>query len=100
VTEEREAKNFWFLRQMRLLPLCGAQFLHWDQRMTTEARVQEFKKRGFKISIYTVNDRDRADELFDWGVDSIISDRLLEERSAPREENSDGVLHGASEELR
>jgi glycerophosphoryl diester phosphodiesterase len=100
VTEEREAKNFWFLRQMRLLPVCGAQFLHWDQRMTTEARVQEFKKRGFKISVYTVNERERADELFGWGVDSLISDRLLEERSA-REESSEGPSEGAaSEELR
>lgn len=78
VTEEHEKKNFWFLRQMSLLPLCEAQFLHWDQRMTTKKRVEQFSELGYQIAVYTVNDRERADELLGWGVGSIISDRLLE----------------------
>ncbi len=77
VSEEADPKNYWFLKQMTLLPLCGAHFLHWDQKMTTEERVRKFIDLGFKIAVYTVNDQVRAKELFAWGVHSIISDRLL-----------------------
>jgi glycerophosphoryl diester phosphodiesterase len=78
VSEENQAKNYWFLRQMSLLPLCEARFLHWDQQMTTSDRVQKFLGLGYKIAVYTVNDRDRAEMLFDWGVESVISDRLFD----------------------
>lgn len=77
VSEENEAKNYWFLKQMSLLPLCDAQFLHWDQRMTTPERVKKFMDIGYQIACYTVNDASRAKELLSWGVHSIISDRLL-----------------------
>jgi glycerophosphoryl diester phosphodiesterase len=77
VSGEMEAKNYWFMRQMSLLPLCEAQFLHWDQRMTTAERVNQFLNLGYKIAVYTVNEMKRAEELFDWGVESIISDRLV-----------------------
>lgn len=77
VSEEDESKNYWFLKQMSLLPLCDAQFLHWDQKMTTPERVKKFMDIGYQIACYTVNDAARAKEILSWGVHSIISDRLL-----------------------
>jgi len=77
VSEEDEEKNYWFLKQMSLLPLCEAQFLHWDQEMTTQDRVTKFIDLGYQIACYTVNDEIRARDLFSWGVHSIISDSLL-----------------------
>lgn len=78
VTQAREEKNYWFLKQMSLLPLCDAQFLHWDQQMVTRARVRKFLKHGYQIAVYTVNDPAQAKKFFSWGVGSIISDILFE----------------------
>jgi len=77
VSQDEEAKNYWFLKQMSLLPLCDAQFLHWDQKTGTQERIHRFLNHGYQIAVYTVNDPERAKELFSWGVGSIISDRLL-----------------------
>lgn len=77
VSEDDEPKNYWFLKQMSLLPLCDAQFLHWDQKMTSQERVEKFLNLGYQIAVYTVNDVERAKEFFNMGVHSIISDKLL-----------------------
>lgn len=77
VSEDNEPKNYWFLKQMSLLPLCDARFLHWDQKMTSLERVEKFMNEGYQIAAYTVNDVERARELLSWGVHSIISDKLL-----------------------
>jgi glycerophosphoryl diester phosphodiesterase len=77
VSEDDEPKNYWFLKQMSLLPLCNARFLHWDQKMTTQERVDKFMGAGFQIGVYTVNDAEEARKFFSWGVHSIISDKLL-----------------------
>lgn len=77
VSEDENPKNYWFLKQMTMLPLCEARFLHWDQKMTTQERVRKFTEIGYEIAVYTVNDKARAKELFSWGVHSIISDSLL-----------------------
>lgn len=77
VSEEREEKNYWFLRQMTFLPLCEAQFLHWHDPMITQERIQKFSELGYQLAAYTINDAARADELFSWGINSIISDTLI-----------------------
>lgn len=77
VSEDKDPENYWFLKQMSLLPLTGSQFLHWDHKMTTPERVQKFMDIGYQIACYTVNDAHQAKELFSWGVHSIISDHLL-----------------------
>jgi glycerophosphoryl diester phosphodiesterase len=78
VSEDDEPKNYWFLKQMSLLPLCDARFLHWDQKMTSKERVEKFMNLGYQIAVYTVNDAERAKDFFTMGVHSIISDKLLE----------------------
>lgn len=76
VSEEEEPKNYWFLKSMSLLPLCEARFLHWDQHMITQERVEKFLGLGYQIAAYTVNDMATAEKFFSWGVHSIISDQL------------------------
>ena len=53
--------------------------VHVDHQTISERWLQEIKKRELHIAAYTVNDPLRAQQLFDWGVDSIFSDdpRLL-----------------------
>lgn len=77
VSEDDEPKNYWFLKQMSLLPLCDARFLHWDQKMMSQERVDKFMNLGYQVAAYTVNDADRAREILAYGVHSIISDKLL-----------------------
>ncbi|WP_413291318.1 glycerophosphodiester phosphodiesterase [Bdellovibrio sp. HCB337] len=77
VSEDKDPKNYWFLKQMSLLPLTDSQFLHWSEHMTTKERVDKFMDIGYQIACYTVNDPHRAQELLGWGVHSIISDHLL-----------------------
>lgn len=44
-----------------------------DKRLTREA-VQRMADAGFEVNVWTVNDLDRAAELADWGVHSVITD--------------------------
>ena len=48
--------------------------IHEDHRRLTSRRVADWKAAGFLVVCYTVNDPLRANLLFSWGVDSIISD--------------------------
>jgi glycerophosphoryl diester phosphodiesterase len=77
VTQDDEKKNYWFLKQMSLLPLCDAQFLHWDQAMCTRERFDKFIALGYQMAVYTVNDAAAAKKFFLWGAGSIISDTLV-----------------------
>lgn len=45
-----------------------------------QAKVQDLKKRVKYVLAYTINDPQRANELFSWGVDAVFSDKtdLLE----------------------
>jgi len=78
VTEENEPMNYWFLKKMNLLSLCDARFLHWENSMITQERIEKFMAMGYLIGAYTVNDAEQARELLSWGVHSIISDQLLD----------------------
>lgn len=48
--------------------------LHVEQSILTEDRVKQIKDMGYLVLAYTVNERARAEQLYDWGVDSIFSD--------------------------
>lgn len=54
--------------------------LHCGNRWLTAGDVEEVRRAGFPVNVYTVNERARAETLFGWGVGSVISDhpdRLL-----------------------
>jgi glycerophosphoryl diester phosphodiesterase len=52
----------------------------WHKTLTPEW-TRTVRQAGYKIITYTVNETARARELFDWGVDAVVSDapgRLIE----------------------
>jgi glycerophosphoryl diester phosphodiesterase len=64
--------------------------VHIDHQSISERWLQQIKARGLRIAAYTVNDPLRAQQLFDWGVDSIFSDdpRLLAAADPHKTEHS------------
>jgi glycerophosphoryl diester phosphodiesterase len=61
--------------QLQLAEL-GCVSLHCNQAHLTAAQAREVKDAGYWLFCYTVNDPARARELFDWGVDAMVTDRL------------------------
>ena len=54
--------------------LLGTNRVHINQQWLWSGFVRSMKHRGFKLYAYTVNSRDRADELEEWGIDGIFTD--------------------------
>lgn len=61
----------WLQRCRRV----GAAALHADARYLDQPTVIEVHEAGLWVATYTVNDPGRAQTLFDWGVDCVITDR-------------------------
>ncbi len=59
----------------RELANLGCVSLHCNQAHLTAAQAREVKDAGYWLFCYTVNDPVRARELFDWGVDAMVTDR-------------------------
>lgn len=54
----------------------GCISLHLNHQLLDEQRVQQIKQAGLYILVYTVNSPRRAQQLLDWGVDTICTDRI------------------------
>jgi len=52
----------------------GCSTIHLWHKMFTPNLIAEFKRDGYGIATYTVNEVDRAKDLITMGVDSIITD--------------------------
>ncbi len=50
--------------------------LHTDHKKLTPAWAKAVKQAGYGLLCYTVNDLQRAQEIRDWGVDAICTDRI------------------------
>ena len=64
----------------------GCVSLHCDHRHLTQARAQAVKEAGYALLCYTVNDPATVRELYGWGVDAVVTDRIdliPPEREAP-----------------
>jgi glycerophosphoryl diester phosphodiesterase len=58
----------------------GCVTMHCNHKRLERARAREIVAAGFPLLAYTVNDPGRAEELWDWGLASVITDcpdRLL-----------------------
>ena len=62
---------------------CAA--VHVDHQFISDRWLHELKKQKLHIAAYTVNDPDRARQLFEWGIGSVFTDdpRLLSEGFEP-----------------
>ncbi len=61
-------------RWQKIVDELGCVSLHIDHHFLSQRWIKLIKSRGLRIAAYTINDRDRALQLFDWGIDSIFSD--------------------------
>jgi glycerophosphoryl diester phosphodiesterase len=50
--------------------------LHINHKQLTAERVALLKAAGLRILVYTVNQPARAQELLNWGVDCVCTDRI------------------------
>ncbi len=57
-----------------IMESCRAEYIHPQNEGLTKQMVENFKKHGYKINVWTVNDLDRANQLFNWGVDGVFTD--------------------------
>ncbi|MCL3789261.1 glycerophosphodiester phosphodiesterase [Actinomyces sp. AC-18-1] len=56
----------------------GAVAVNPGDRTLERARVEEIRSLGYGVNVWTVNSRERAAELFSWGVTGIFTDRVHE----------------------
>ncbi len=52
----------------------GAQAVHCGDSFVTENLVREITNSGYGVRVFTVNEPERAKQLWSWGVESIFSD--------------------------
>lgn len=57
-----------------IMESCRAEYIHPQNEGLTKQMVDNFKKYGYKINVWTVNDLARANQLFNWGVDGVFTD--------------------------
>lgn len=57
-----------------VLEMVGASYIHPEDKGLTKAKVQAFRAAGYGVNVWTVNNLDRANELFNWGATGIFTD--------------------------
>lgn len=58
------------------LAALGCVSLHTDHETLTREQARAVKAGGYWLFCYTVNDPERAREIFGWGVDALCTDRI------------------------
>ncbi len=66
----------WDQGGVALLKSLGCVSWHLDECVLTQDRVESILHAGYQVLAFTVNDSERADQLFDWGVSAIFSDNM------------------------
>lgn len=56
----------------------GAEAVNPADKGLERARVEEIRSLGYGVNVWTVNSRQRAEELFGWGVSGVFTDRVHE----------------------
>lgn len=54
----------------------GVAAYHTDDAIVSETLVKSLREAGFFVGVFTVNDPQRSEELFGWGVNAVFADRL------------------------
>lgn len=57
-----------------ILELVGATYIHPEDAGLTPHKVAAFREAGYGVNVWTVNGKDRANELFNWGVTGVFTD--------------------------
>ncbi len=70
-----ESEQGWLHRSALAAPLLSASALHPEHVLATPARVARWRKRGYSVACWTVDDTDVAARLWESGVSGIITNR-------------------------
>jgi glycerophosphoryl diester phosphodiesterase len=70
-----ESQSSWPLRTGASAPALGAVALHPENVLATPQRVAHWRKRGYLVACWTVDDLDEAARLFESGVAGIITNQ-------------------------
>ena len=70
-----ESGQPWALRSALSAPALGVAALHPEHVLATDAQVARWRKRGYSVACWTVDDPDRAAALFQSGVAGVITNR-------------------------
>lgn len=70
-----EQEQEWPLRSAISAPLLGARALHPEHVLATPARVAGWRRRGYSVGCWTVDDAELAGRLHESGVSGIITNR-------------------------
>ncbi|MDN6067676.1 MAG: glycerophosphoryl diester phosphodiesterase, partial [Staphylococcus equorum] len=52
----------------------GSKTIHIEDKGLTKEKVNHIITQGYTLNVWTVNDKGRANELFNWGVNGIFTD--------------------------
>lgn len=57
-----------------ILELVGATYIHPEDAKLTPELISQFREAGYGVNVWTVNGKDRANELFNWGATGVFTD--------------------------
>ncbi len=78
VTQERDPENKIYLRHLWFAPYARVHALHLDYHFVSIEELQKWQKRQVPVALWTVNEKDKAEEYLKAGALSIITDILGE----------------------
>lgn len=61
-----------------LLDYCGSTIVNIEDAKLSQARVRSIKNAGYELNVWTVNSKMRANQLSNWGVDGVFTDKADE----------------------
>lgn len=68
--EQRSLREMWW---SLVVPIHA---LHMDHVMLTKESMAQWRAQNVPVAAWTVNESHRMDELFDWGIFSLITDKI------------------------
>jgi glycerophosphoryl diester phosphodiesterase len=70
-----ESEQRWTLRSAVAAPLLAAQALHPEHVLATPERVRRWRRRGYSVACWTVDEPELAARLYGFGVGAIFTNR-------------------------
>ena len=70
-----ESEQAWPLRSALAAPALGARALHPERVLATPERVRRWRRRGYSVACWTVDDPGEASRLWRSGVSGLITNR-------------------------
>lgn len=58
-----------------ILDFCGSKIINIEDAKLTQSRVEMIRNAGFDLNVWTVNKKERANQLANWGVTGIFTDK-------------------------